>query len=268
MIEPVHIISLGAGVQSSTMALMATEGQLSPMPVAAVFADTGDEPDSVYKWLDYLEKLLAFPVIRVTKGKLSERELKVYTSKKSGKRYRKSGIPAFTSNKGMLWRKCTTDFKITPIIRAVRVIAKIPRYCKEVRAIQWIGISSDEAHRMKPSRLKYIEHIWPLVDKGMSRQDCLKWWSTRGMPQPPRSACIFCPYHNDKEWYRLKRDEPSEFEKAVKFERDMQEAHKLDQVSTGVPYLHRKMIPLDQVEFSSEPEVDHFGNECEGICGV
>jgi len=38
--EPIHIISLGAGVQSSTMSLMAAAGEITPMPTAAVFADT------------------------------------------------------------------------------------------------------------------------------------------------------------------------------------------------------------------------------------
>ena len=42
MNEPLHIISLGAGVQSSTMALMAACGEITPMPTAAIFADTQD----------------------------------------------------------------------------------------------------------------------------------------------------------------------------------------------------------------------------------
>jgi len=61
-----HILSLGAGVQSSTLALLATQGLVKPMPVAAIFADVKAEPAGVYKWLDYLEKLLPFPVIIFT----------------------------------------------------------------------------------------------------------------------------------------------------------------------------------------------------------
>jgi 3'-phosphoadenosine 5'-phosphosulfate sulfotransferase (PAPS reductase)/FAD synthetase len=67
--EPIHILSLGAGVQSSTLALMAAAGEVTPMPAAAIFADTQDEPASVYRWLDWLEKQLPFPVYRVTAGK-------------------------------------------------------------------------------------------------------------------------------------------------------------------------------------------------------
>ena len=60
-----NIISLGAGVQSSTMALMAAHGEITPMPDCAIFADTGAEPRKVYEWLDWLEKKLPYPVYRV-----------------------------------------------------------------------------------------------------------------------------------------------------------------------------------------------------------
>ena len=52
-----NIISLGAGVQSSTMALMAKHGEIKPMPDCAIFADTQAEPKKVYDWLDWLENL-------------------------------------------------------------------------------------------------------------------------------------------------------------------------------------------------------------------
>ena len=35
-----RVISLGAGVQSSVMALMAAKGEIGPMPDCAIFADT------------------------------------------------------------------------------------------------------------------------------------------------------------------------------------------------------------------------------------
>jgi 3'-phosphoadenosine 5'-phosphosulfate sulfotransferase (PAPS reductase)/FAD synthetase len=47
------VISLGAGVQSSTMAIMAAKGDLPPVDVA-IFADTGNEPKAVYTYLNYL----------------------------------------------------------------------------------------------------------------------------------------------------------------------------------------------------------------------
>ena len=45
--QPIHVLSLGAGVQSSTLALMAAAGEVTPMPTAAIFADTQAEPARV-----------------------------------------------------------------------------------------------------------------------------------------------------------------------------------------------------------------------------
>ena len=53
-----RVISLGAGVQSSVMALMAAKGELTPMPEAAILTDTQWEPKDVYEHLDWLEKQL------------------------------------------------------------------------------------------------------------------------------------------------------------------------------------------------------------------
>lgn len=49
-----RVISLGAGVQSTTMALMAAHGEIGPMPDCAIFADTQDEPPEVYDHLAWL----------------------------------------------------------------------------------------------------------------------------------------------------------------------------------------------------------------------
>jgi hypothetical protein len=90
-----NILSLGAGVQSSTMALMAAEGELTPMPDCAIFADTGAEPKHVYDFLDYVESLVPFPVHRVMEGE----GLDVSTIKSiNGGRF--AGPPFFTESKG------------------------------------------------------------------------------------------------------------------------------------------------------------------------
>ena len=67
-----RFLSLGAGVQSTTLALMAASGEIMPMPDAAIFADTQAEPAKVYEHLDWLmgPGILPFPVIVVTAGSL------------------------------------------------------------------------------------------------------------------------------------------------------------------------------------------------------
>jgi len=259
-----HIISLGAGVQSSTMALMAAHGEITPMPDAAIFADTQAEPASVYKWLDWLETQLPFPVYRVSRPDAVENALTVRTSKKTGENYLQARIPAYTLNgndKGTLWRQCTAFWKIDPI----------QHFLKEHKTegvVMWLGISTDEAHRQKPSQKNWIQHRFPLIEAETSRAECLAWMAFHHYPMPPRSACVFCPYHSDKEWLRLRNDEPEEFERAVQFEKRLQSSMAKVGRMHGIPFLHSSRVPLDEVTFRHENQTDLFGNECEGLCGV
>lgn len=264
----INIISLGAGVQSSTMALMASKGEITPMPDCAIFADTQDEPKSVYTWLDWLEKQLAFPVIRVSRGRLSDGFLRVRTAKK-GTHYTKHGIPAFVLGENgrasILPRQCTYDFKIEPIQREIR--RQLGPRKEHGKCIQWLGISVDEVERIKPSRKKWIENIYPLIDKRMNRQDCIKWMKRNGYPEPPRSACVYCPFHSPSEWKRLKKEEPEAFKFAVEIEKKNQEAMSHVENLMSVPFLTPMLKPLDTVDFDNGMG-DLFGNECEGACGL
>lgn len=259
-----HILSLGAGVQSSTMALMASCGELTPMPEAAIFADTQAEPASVYRWLDWLQPRLPFPVYRRTKGNLATVSTRLRKSK-TGNFYTNASVPAFIQGKngpGMLLRQCTRDFKLDVLRRTTRELSR------GRPVIQWIGISRDEAHRMKDSRVPRITHRWPLIEKNMTRHDCLAWMAARGYPPPPRSACVFCPYHSNAEWKRLRDTEPEAFSQAVEYERAFQAVAQHTRFR-GTPFLHRSLIPLDQVVFTEEAQQGTlWGNECEGLCGV
>ena len=62
------VISLGGGVQSSVMALMASDGAFDTEPDCAIFADTHWEPPSIYTHLDWLSSNLSFPCTWWTTG--------------------------------------------------------------------------------------------------------------------------------------------------------------------------------------------------------
>lgn len=272
-----NVISLGAGVQSSTMALMASRGELLGIEVDfAIFADTQDESKKVYEWLDWLEGQLSFPVYRVTNGRLSEHVLKMRT-KKNGTVYSKSDIPFYTLGKdgseGMIpFRTCTADFKIQPILKELRSRCDIKRGQKEQTATSLIGISYDEMQRMKDSRDPWVKNRWPLVEMKMRRGDCIEWMRKNGYPEPPRSSCVYCPFHSNQEWRRLQTEEPEEFAKAVKFEKDLQAAKANNDDFKSIPFLHNSRKPLDTIDFRSDVERGQglldFGDECDGMCGV
>jgi hypothetical protein len=268
-----NVLNLGAGVQSSTLALMAAAGEIGPMPDFAIFADTQAEPISVYKWLDWLETQLPFPVHRVTQGNMTE-AMMTFRTAKDGRVWTKSMIPAFMQapdgSIGLLGRSCTAEYKITPILQNLRKLCGIKRGEKNLQITQWIGISYDEIQRMKPSRDKWTQHRWPLVEREMRRHDCIAWLKQNGFPEPPRSACSYCPFHNNTEWRKLKYNEPEAFAEAVRVEKELQRTKKAA-ADRSVPWLHRSCIPLEEVDLSTEEDagqLDMFGNECEGLCGV
>lgn len=271
-----NVINLGAGVQSSTMALMAARGELSPMPEFAVFADTQAEPKAVYTWLDWLEKQLPFPVHQCTAGNLREFATKMKVTK-DGRTYSTTAVPVFTLdiNDGsagkIMHRTCTRDFKIRPILKEIRKRCQVKRGEKDIVVTQWMGISLDEMLRAKPSREKWSEHRFPLIEKRMTRNHCLDWMERNGYPQPPRSACNFCPFHGRDEWNNLKTSDPAAFDDAVKFERELQEIKAASDTFKSKPFLHRSLIPLDQVDFRSDydkGQLPLWQDECEGMCGV
>jgi hypothetical protein len=272
------VISLGAGVQSTTLLLMALHGEFDCIPDCAIFADTGAEPDGVYRHLDQLEqtaKQHAFTIYRVQAGNLRQDILNAA----SGKSHRVANPPFFVKGgvmdnpdaKGILMRKCTRDYKIDVIIRAIRqrVLGLQPRQHvpKGTHVEQWIGISLDEALRIKPSRQPYITNRWPLVEKEMTRADCLTWLRVHGYTEPPKSACLFCPYHSDAMWQEIKMNDPKGWRQAIEVDRA---------IRTGLPkvrgqaYLHRSLLPIDQVHFQprSPQRQSGFDNECEGMCGM
>lgn len=266
------VISLGAGVQSTTLALMASRGDVKPMPDCAIFADTGAEPQAVYKHLDWLEKQLPFPVYRVSAGNLRD---EILGAMSGSKKRMDARPPFFTLPNGMLNRQCTQDYKIRPIVKKIRDllgIAKGRRGPRSVQVEQWIGISSDEAIRMKPSRLPYIRHRWPLIEAGMHRHHCLSWCEDRQYPRPPKSACTFCPFTDNARWRDMRSSDPASFADAVAIDRAIRPGMASPKQPKGDAwFVHRDRIPLEDVDLSTAEDrgqLNLFLNECEGMCGI
>jgi hypothetical protein len=272
-----RVLSLGAGVQSTTLALMAAHGEIGPMPDCAVFADTEGEPGAVYEHLRWLTSanVLPYPVYSVGNGNLWKSASTLRRTKDGKKTYLKTGIPVFTledKTQGRGNRQCTSDFKIDPINRQLRELLAVKRVKRgsPILAEVLIGISTDEADRMKMSPHRWIRNRWPLVEKGMSRRDCLEWMAARNYPVPPRSACTFCPFHDDNFWLDMDR---TEFEDVCAKERELQAAYAASTDLRSVPYFHRSCVPLSAVKFvrrrdKPEQRAMGFGNDCEGMCGV
>ena len=263
------VISLGAGVQSSVMALMAANGEL-PKPDCAIFADTGYEPKAVYRYLEFLKKVLPYPIYTVSKGNIRDDMIAARgtTDFVVAPFFTQETI---TGKKGMIMRQCTNDYKIQPIKKKIRELCGVEykkHFPKDKYVEQWIGISKDEIQRMKPARDPYILNRHPLIEMNMSRQDCINYLNKKKIPLPEKSACIVCPYHNDAYWHFMKTERVAEFADAVEFDKKIRTGSRniRDEL-----FLHRSCIPLDQVEFKKDDkskQIDMFNNECEGMCGI
>ena len=108
------------------------------------------------------------------------------------------------------WRWCTRDFKVNPIHG---YYAKLG-----VHINQYMGIAFDEIHRMKDSREEYITNLYPLIDKRMTRQDCIDLIVDSGLPVPEKSGCYFCPFNSTDRWRQLLDKNPDLFERAIRLE--------------------------------------------------
>ncbi|WP_116051900.1 hypothetical protein [Amycolatopsis palatopharyngis] len=250
MTEPtMTVLSLGAGVQSSTIALMACDGTL-PKPDAAIFADTGWEPRQVYAHLDRLAVELGqagIPLHRVSNGNLRADAI--------DPAHRYASVPYFVRNPdgsaGMGRRQCTSEYKLVPIKRKIRELlgATAPAFRRVPKgrvAEQWIGFSTDEIHRVSDKLdVLYLTPRYPLLDLGMSRKDCQRWLERRGWGDTAKSACIGCPFHGNRQWRELRDNSPEEWADAVEFDREIRKGGSRGMPLNGEAFLHSSRIPLD-----------------------
>ena len=267
-------LSLGAGVQSSALFVMAALGLRGcPKPEVSVFADTQDEPKWVYRQVEALTafgEVHGLPGVRVTAGKLSDETYGHAT----GTRKRRAALPVFTlgddGREAMLPRQCTEEYKLAPIRKYLRqrlgYVARQRIPAGSVEAL--IGLSFDERFRMKESRQAWIVNRWPLIDAAITRSGCVSILEAHGVPVPEKSACIYCPFHDDAYWLNLRQREPESFDEACRFDDAIRVVSRAG-LKRPV-YLHRSLIPLRDVTFQERQQgLDYgFTNECTGHCGV
>lgn len=269
--EHIHVLSYGAGTQSTAMLLMALKGEINGViPDYIIFSDTGWEPKEVYEWLDtvnnYIKKNFNREIITCSMGNIYEDAI---NGNRWGQRF--PSMPFFTvhseGKKGMVRRQCTNEYKITPVNKKVRsLLGYRPKQRIKEMVHMWKGISTDEIQRVKPSRERWITAEHPLVDlMDMTRTDCIKYVENEGIGTPPKSACIGCPYRDDRSWLEIKKNDPEGFDQAIELDKAIRNSMRY-----GEAFLHRQRVPLDQVVFSEQMEMDfdQFTNECEGMCGL
>ncbi len=290
-----HILNLGAGVQSTTLYLMSRAGEIPPFE-SCIFADTGEESAATYRHLEWLQSLAWPPILVRSVGRLGDDLLRGQAHpgvERASSRF--ASIPAFTTkiegdSGGRTKRQCSKEYKVEVIERTIRreVLGLKPRQRlpKGHGIIQHFGISLDEASRA--TRLWERHHIgtrsgdrlvkspfpprFILIDRQMTRANCLDYLAGKVPHETPRSACVFCPFKTDEEWQRT-RAVPEDWDRATQIDVGLRTTGAVaNRDMEQTMYLHRSCQPLTQIEFHPRVNAKElqlgFGMECEGVCGV
>ncbi len=260
------------------MALLAESGAFGEKPDCAIFADTGWEPSSVYRTLRWLRRQVSYTIYRVHSGRNLRDDVKAGVNVR-GRPW--LTIPVYLAERdhkpaGINWRQCTSDYKIAPIRRKIQKLLGLnPRQpMSSGTAVEmWLGITTDEAMRVKPSREWWITNRYPLIyDLPMSRNECLEWFATT-FPRRTltRSACVGCPFRSSSSWLEIRESEPELYQEAVEIDAMLRSGdHNAGRMFRKLAYLHHRRVPLDEAieDDSQERELNGFINECEGHCGL
>jgi hypothetical protein len=290
-LQDIHVLNLGAGVQSTTLYLMFANGELNQELTCAIFADTGEEPRAVYEHVRWLQSLNGPPIlIRGIGSRLGDDLMKGENTQ--GHRF--AAIPAYTftpgnDGEGRTRRQCSREYKIDVIERTIRRELcglqpgqRIP--VKKFAITQYVGISIDEGGRFQRiQRQRTLGKMRaPLIERHMTRRDCHDWLRERGnVPhQVPRSACVFCPFHDDAEWLAIK-SVPEDWARAVEVDEAMRKPGNIvNRNMDSEMYLHKTCRPLVQIDFAPRKDKnedqqvmgfwrnDGFSRDCLGVCGV
>lgn len=194
------ILSFGAGVQTTALAILISERKL--FVDAVIFADTGCEKPETYDYIETYTKPLMnackVPFIVVKSEVKSERD-GFYEAL-----WRAKDLPSIVQ------RRCTDHFKCRPIEKLVGH-----------KCIDSIGFSLDEIDRAKKKMARENKHHFyrfPLIKMGMRSDDSRFLIAEYGWPIPLKSSCYICPFQPWVEWNWLKNNHPDLFQKALDLE--------------------------------------------------
>lgn len=252
------IWSCGGGTQSAAIAALIILGRL-PKPDYAVMVDTEREKSATWLYLKH-----------VLRPNLEEAGVNLVVVPKSryatvdvwgGKDKRSCLLPCFTTQSGELGKLtnyCSGEWKRRVVTRYLKQELRLANW------ISWLGMSTDEMHRMRMRDENKHENYYPLVQAiPMRRSDCYALCTeTMGWPPPPRSACAECPNQSDEEWKDTRDNWPADFERACQFDEEIR-------LTDPHLFLHHSGKPLREVDFDAQGAFSFNERGCDsGYCFV
>lgn len=222
-----RILSFGAGMQSTALALMSCENAKSrsaiyplvPVYDAVIFCDLGFEPPWVERQMEFVKTACESSGIFFKK---LDTNLYADFIQNFGER-RTISVPWWTlgddGHKSKMPRNCTIDYKVEAISKYVRW--ELLGYRKgqrlrpeDIKAHEMhMGFSFEEKHRCHDNPNQLFTNRFPLVDMGLVRADNYAYIRDVWGLETKASACTFCPFHKNFFFQYLRENEPETYSK-------------------------------------------------------
>ena len=275
-------LSFSGGWQSSVLAWMAIRGEIVlPRYFLIGTADTGDERQRTYDYIETVSseaKKTGIAHIIAPGPKITED----WNEEFDGKRV--DTAPYWTKDEngkiGQLSQQCTRHYKIRPVRRAVTqwLINGIkPRMrrseAQRVPVVFWIGFASDEQHRASKilSDTPRFTHRFPLIELGMTKQDCVDYIRDNQLPEPIASVCAGCFSNGLKTLRWMYENDKAAWERTVARDRYVRNGLAKYGVRDQV-YVFSGCVPIEELperNFRLETTKETAKHECaSGVCFV
>ncbi len=194
-----NIVSFGAGQNSTAMIIMMKNNGIKIDEI--IYSETGNEMPQTYIFLKEFKKWCLKNNLKFVEVKSELGSVKSYYEEKKIIPYR-------------MFRSCTDKFKVRPINKYLK-----EKY-KDQEITIFMGIANDEVKRAeKMINKKKIQYKFPLIEKKIDREGCIKIIKEEGLSIPVKSGCYFCPFQSKKEWVKLYKKYPDLFEETILFEK-------------------------------------------------
>lgn len=268
--EPLKILSCGAGMQSTALALMSCENAVRGMvhdgiPVysAILFCDLGHEAPWVYSQVEFISaacRQCGIPFYILETG-LYQTYLRDFGRK------RVSNAPFWTLDEngkvGRLRRQCTLDYKIKVMQQFVKRELLGYRPNERIgpydigRQEMHLGFSAEEGQRRFESRHPLFVNKYPLIQMGWKRADCYGYTLERWGLETKASACTFCPYHRNCYFEYLKLRHTGTYEELVALDEVLEERQPATMIRNKV-YISRSCKRLVDLRREDCMDARHF----------
>jgi hypothetical protein len=232
----VKILSCGAGMQSTALALMSCENKskgnihpLVPIYDAIIFCDLGKEPPWVYDQVKFI--MNACDAVGIPFYILDTHLYDDYVDN-FGKN-RVVSIPFWTvdedGKKGKMMRNCTLDYKINAIQKFVKhELLGYKKYERikphDIKAHEMhIGFSVEEKSRCSENPHKMFVNKFPLIELQHERKHNFAYIKDVWGLETKASACNICPFHRNYFFKHLKENHPKEYQEVIKLDHILEE---------------------------------------------